>query len=54
MTDRELMAKDEDPDVALAVILGDVKGCKAWAVICLANAIRHGDYPRGWERLDGH
>ncbi len=51
--DRELMAEDEDPDAALAVMLGEAKGSKAWAAICLADAIRHGDYPQGWERIDG-
>lgn len=40
---------DEDPDEALAVILGERKGWKPYAAICLADAIRHGDYPTGWK-----
>lgn len=46
------LALDEDPDAALAVITGQHRGSKAYAVICLADAIRHGDYPSGWRRLD--
>jgi hypothetical protein len=44
-TQRPGMALDEDPDEALAVIQGRTKGSKAYAAICLADAIRHGDYP---------
>lgn len=40
---------DEDPDACLAVIKGERKGSKAYAAICLANAIRNGRYPAGWE-----
>jgi hypothetical protein len=43
------MELDEDPDEALAVILGKTKGNKAYAVICLADAIKHGDYPAEWD-----
>jgi hypothetical protein len=42
------MELDEDPDEALAVITGQARGCKAYAAICLADAIKHGDYPAGW------
>jgi len=49
----EKLALDEDPDAALAVITGQHRGSKAYAVICLADAIRHGSYPSGWTRLDG-
>jgi hypothetical protein len=52
MTDRALQVLDEDPDVALAVILGEHKGSKAWAAICLADAIRHGDYPASWSERE--
>lgn len=48
---RAALLLDEDPDEALAVIEGRAKGSKAYAVICLAAAIRHGDYPEGWDRL---
>jgi hypothetical protein len=41
-------ALDEDPDAALDVILGRHRGSKAYAAICLADAIRNGDYPAGW------
>lgn len=51
--DRHLLAPDEDPDAALAVITGQHKGSKAYAAICLAQAIQRGDYPAGWVRLDG-
>lgn len=37
---------DEDPDAALAVITGKHRGSKEYALICLADAIRHGDYPK--------
>lgn len=45
------MELDEDPDEALAVILGQARGSKAYAAICLADAIKHGDYPAGWDKL---
>lgn len=41
------MALDEDPDAAH-------RGNKAYAAICLADAIRHGDYPEGWRKLPAH
>jgi hypothetical protein len=44
-------APDEDPDVALAVIRGERKGDQAYAVICLADCIRHGEYPQGWKGI---
>ena len=40
--------RDEDPDLALAVIMGEQRGYRPWACICLADAMRHGDYPAGW------
>jgi hypothetical protein len=43
-----LMEADDDPDVALSVILGETRGNKAYAVICLAIAIKRGKYPRAW------
>jgi hypothetical protein len=43
-----MMELDEDPNEALAVILGQARGDRAYAVICLADAIRHGDYPACW------
>jgi len=46
------LALDEDPDAALEVITGKRRGSKAYAAVCLADAIRHGDYPAGWRRLD--
>jgi hypothetical protein len=49
--ENRLMALDEDPDAALAVITGKHRGNKAWAAVCLADAIRHGDYPGDWRRL---
>lgn len=48
LDEQSLMEADEDPDVALEVILGERRGHKAYAVICLAQAIRHGRYPRAW------
>ena len=48
MTTRAGIELDEDPDETLAVIEGRAKGSKAYAAICLADAIRHGDYPEGW------
>ena len=33
--------------------IGRHRGSKAYAAICLADAIRHGDYPDGWVMLDG-
>jgi hypothetical protein len=48
--DRAVMEPDEDPDEALAVILGETRGNKAYAVICLAGAITRGDFPAGWDR----
>jgi len=53
MTEKALQLLDEDPDAALEVIMGRHRGSKAWAAICLADAIRHGDYPQGWRKLDG-
>jgi hypothetical protein len=49
-----LMALDEDPDAALDVITGRHRGNKAYAALCLADAIRHGDYPEGWRVLPAH
>jgi hypothetical protein len=49
--ERGLMALDDDPDAALDVIMGRHRGNQAYAVICLADAIRHGDYPQGWRHL---
>jgi hypothetical protein len=46
-----LRAPDEDPDAALDVIMGRHRGSKAYAAICLADAIRHGDYPEGWQPM---
>lgn len=48
MTDRRLLELDEDPDEALKVILGQAKGWKPYAAICLTQAIQHGDLPAGW------
>jgi hypothetical protein len=53
MNDKQYLALDEDPDAALAVITGQRKGSKAYAAICLAQAIQRGSYPDGWARLDG-
>ena len=52
MTDPALRALDEDPDEALAVLAGEHRGSKAWAAICLADAIRHGDYPASWSKRE--
>ncbi len=52
--DAKLLALDEDPDEALAVIKGAHRGNKAYAAICLADAIRHGDYPEEWRKLPAH
>lgn len=49
--DRAEAALDDDPDEALAVIEGRHKGSQAWAALCLAEAIRCGNYPEGWIRL---
>lgn len=43
--DRALMALDEDPDEAVAVLEGRARGDKRWAAICLADALAHGDLP---------
>lgn len=51
MTEPSRLALDEDPDAALAVITGQRKGSRAYAAICLADAIRNGCYPAGWDRL---
>jgi hypothetical protein len=48
LDEQALMEMDEDPDEALAVILGERRGDKAYAAICLAAAIRRGRYPRAW------
>lgn len=53
MNEKQYLALDEDPDAALDVITGQHRGSKAYAAICLAQAIRRGDYPAGWTRLDG-
>lgn len=45
------LALDEDPDYALAVIEGRRRGSKTFAAVCLADAIRHGYCPSGWESL---
>lgn len=53
MNEKQYQALDEDPDAALAVVTGRHRGSRAYAVICLAQAIQRGDYPAGWARLDG-
>jgi hypothetical protein len=46
---RGLLAADEDPEEALAVILGGARGDRDYALLCLDMAIRAGTWPRGWE-----
>jgi len=48
MKDRQFFEKDDDPDVALSVLLGKTKGDKRFASICLTVAIKAGNYPLGW------
>jgi hypothetical protein len=43
------MELDEDPGVALEVITGRRRGSRVYALICLADAMRHGSYPAEWE-----
>jgi hypothetical protein len=43
-----LLALDDDPDEAVAVLTGNAKGDRAYAAICLRVAIRAGAWPRGW------
>jgi hypothetical protein len=46
MTD---LARDDDPDEALTVILGGARGDRDYALLCLSMAIARGTYPRGWD-----
>ena len=43
-----LVALDDDPDEAVAVLTGNAMGDRAYAAICLGVAIRAGAWPRGW------